>query len=375
MGDAGGLRLRPPAGTVAPNKTGYKMNKRRLGEIEVSDVALGTMTFGHDTPRDEAFDQMDRALDAGITLLDTAEMYPVNPVRAEHHGRTEQIIGAWLADRGTRDRVQIATKISGPNGGHTRGGQGFDPENIAEAVDGSLQRLGTDRIDLYQLHWPKRGSYAFRQNWTYDPRGSSRARVQEHMDGVLTAMKAVVDAGKVRAFGLSNESAWGTMAWLAAAERTGGPRVVAIQNEYSPLYRLYDTDLAELGQKEDVTLLAYSPLAAGLLTGKYAGGTVPAGSRADGDRQTGGKGNLGGRRTDRGIAAAEAWGEMARGLGLDPIHAAIAFVRQRPFPAIPILGATRLAQLDHLIAGLDVQLDAEADEAIDAFHRAHPMPF
>ena len=195
------------------------------------------------------------------------------------------------------------------------------------------------------------------------------------MDGVLTAMKAVVDAGKVRAFGLSNESAWGTMAWLAAAERTGGPRVVAIQNEYSPLYRLYDTDLAELGQKEDVTLLAYSPLAAGLLTGKYAGGTVPAGSRADGDRQTGGKGNLGGRRTDRGIAAAEAWGEMARGLGLDPIHAAIAFVRQRPFPAIPILGATRLAQLDHLIAGLDVQLDAEADEAIDAFHRAHPMPF
>ncbi|KGJ06037.1 aldo/keto reductase [Paracoccus sphaerophysae] len=351
------------------------MDTRKLGGIEVSEICLGTMTFGKDTGRDEAFAQMDRALDAGITFFDTAEMYPVNPAVAETYGQTEQVIGAWLADRGTRDRVRIATKISGPNGGHSRGGQGFEPGNIAAAVDGSLGRLGTDRIDLYQLHWPKRGSYAFRQNWGFDPRGTSKARVQDHMDGILTAMKDIVAAGKVREFGLSNESAWGTMAWLAAADRTGGPRVVSVQNEYGPLYRMYDTDMAEVGQKENVTLLAYSPLAAGLISGKYAGGTLPPGSRAANDVMRDGPGNLGGRRTARADQAVAAWHETARGLGLDPIHMAIAFIRQRPFPAIPIIGATHLDQLDHLIAGLDLRLDAEADKAIDAFHRAHPLPY
>ena len=350
------------------------MKTMKLGGLSVPDVCLGTMTFGKDTTQDDAFAQMDRALDAGLTFFDTAEMYPAPPSAATY-GVTEQVIGAWLADRGTRDRVQIATKISGPNGGHTRDGKGFEPGNIADAVDESLRRLGTDRIDLYQLHWPKRGSYAFRQNWTYDPRGTTKARVQDHMDALVEALAPIVAAGKVREFGLSNESAWGTMGWLAAADRTGGPRVVAVQNEYSPLCRLYDTDMAELGQKEDVTLLAYSPLAAGLLSGKYSGGTIPEVSRAATDKREGGAGNLGGRRTDRGMTAADAWGNMARELGLDPIHMAIAFVRQRPFPAIPIIGATHLDQLDHLIGGLDLRLDDDQLAAIDRFHRAHPMPF
>ena len=347
----------------------------KLGGLSVPDVCLGTMTFGKDTEREEAFAQMDRALDAGLTFFDTAEMYPVNPAVAETYGNTEKIIGAWMTDRGTRDQVQIATKISGPNGGHSRGGQGFEPGNIADAVDGSLKRLGTDRIDLYQLHWPKRGSYAFRQNWTFDPRGTSKARVADHMNGILEALTSLVAAGKLREFGLSNESAWGTMSWLDAAERTSGPRVVSVQNEYGPLYRMYDTDMAEVGQKEDVTLLAYSPLAAGLLTGKYAGGTIPERSRAATDKREGGPGNLGGRMTERGLTAADAWVEMARGLGLDPIHAAVAFVRQRPFPAIPIIGATTPAQLDHLIDGLGVTLDDDALAAIDRFHRAHPLPY
>lgn len=351
------------------------INTRKLGGLVVSDVCLGTMTFGRDTPRAEALALMDRALDAGITFWDTAEMYPVNPATAETYGLTEDIIGEWLASRGHREKVQIATKASGPNGGHTRNGKGFEPDNIAGAVDGSLRRLGTDRIDLYQLHWPKRGSYAFRQNWTFNPGGSSKARVQDHMDGILTALREVVAAGKVREFGLSNESAWGTMSWLASAERTGGPRAVSVQNEYGPLHRLYDTDMAELGHKESVTLLAYSPLAAGLLTGKYAGGAIPQGSRAGNERLRGGEGDLHGRVTARAVAAADAWAEMARGLGLDPVHAAIAFVRQRPFPSIPILGATRAAHLDHLVAGLDVTLNATAAKAIDAFHRAHPLPF
>lgn len=348
---------------------------RKLGGLTVSDICLGTMTFGKDTSQSEAMAQMDRALDAGITFWDTAEMYPVNPATAETFGRTEDLIGEWLSARGRRDEVQIATKISGPNGGQARGGKGFEPDNIAQAVDDSLRRLRTDRIDLYQLHWPKRGSYAFRQNWSFDPSRSSKARVQDHMEGILGALRDVVAAGKVRAFGLSNESAWGTMSWLAAADRTGGPRVASVQNEYGPLHRLYDTDMAEVGHKEGVTLLAYSPLAAGLLTGKYSGGTIPPDSRAGTGMQRGEDGRLGGRRTARAIAAADAWVKMARDLGLDPIHAAIAFVRQRPFPSIPIVGATRMAHLDHLIAGLDLRLDAEAMRAIDAFHRAHPLPF
>lgn len=348
---------------------------RKLGALTVSDVCLGTMTFGRDTPQDEAFAQMDRALDAGITFWDTAEMYPVNPAVAETYGRTEEIIGAWLASRGRREELQIATKASGPNGGHTRDGRGFQPDTIAQAVEDSLRRLGTDRVELYQLHWPLRGSYAFRQNWNFDPSRTSKARVQDHMEGILSALRDLVAAGKVREFGLSNESAWGTMSWLAAADRTGGPRVISMQNEYGPLCRLYDTDMAEVGQKEGVTLLAYSPLAAGLLTGKYSAGALPADSRAGHDRERGGKGDLGGRRTDRGIAAADAWGQMARGRGLDPIHAAIAFVRQRPFPTIPIIGATRMAHLDHLLAGLDLTLDADTLAAIDSFHRAHPLPY
>ncbi|WP_134724954.1 aldo/keto reductase [Paracoccus luteus] len=353
------------------------MDTRDLGGLTVTEICLGTMTFGHDTDRAAAFAQMDRALDAGITFWDTAEMYPVNPATAEAYGLTETIIGEYLASRGARGRVQIATKASGKGGGgrFSRGNAGFGADAVAQAVDGSLRRLGTDRIDLYQLHWPERGSYAFRQNWRFDPRGTPAARVRDHMDGVLTSLRDLVAAGKVGRFGLSNETAWGMMQWMAAAERTGGPAPVSIQNEYSALCRLYDTDLAELGEKEGITLLAYSPLAAGLLSGKYAGGATPASSRAAGDVTHGGPGDLGGRRTANAAAAVDAWLRLAGELGHDPVQMAIAFVRQRPFPAIPIIGATTPAQLDHLIAGLTLRLDRGALAAIDRFHRDHPLPY
>ncbi len=320
------------------------MKTRKLGGLTVSEICLGTMTFGTGTSQDDAHAQMDRAVDAGLTFWDTAEMYPVNPTTAETHGLSERFIGNWLQRTGRRDQVQIATKASGKggNGRFSRNDAGFDPDVIDDAVDGSLARLGVDCIDLYQLHWPRRGSYAFRQNWTYDPRTSSKARVQDHVEGMIEALKRIVAAGKVREFGLSNETAWGTMAWLSAAERLDGPRVVSVQNEYSALARLYDTDMAEVSQKEDMALLAFSPLAAGLLTGKYAGGATPAGSRAAGDLAHGGAGDLGGRRTERALAAVDAWAALAREVGLDPVHMAIAFVRQRPYPVIPIIGATTL---------------------------------
>lgn len=351
------------------------MQRMKLGDsgVSVSGLCLGTMTFGSQTAAAEAHAQMDRALDAGVSFLDTAEMYPVNPVRRETVGRSEQIVGDWLAARGNRDRVQIATKVTGPSG--TVRAEGYDGAILRQTVDASLQRLRTDRIDLYQLHWPLRGSYAFRQNWRYDPSKQDRAATLAHMADVLEAAADLHRAGKIRAFGLSNESAWGTARWIDTAERLGAPRVVAIQNEYSALYRAFDTDLAELAVNERVTLLAYSPLAAGLLTGKYQDGAVPEASRAAVDRAHGGPGDLGGRRTDRAIAAVAAWSTLAAELGLDPIHMAIAFIRQRPFPAIPIIGATDRAQLDHLLAGLDLVLSDEALRRIDRLHRAHPQPY
>ena len=351
------------------------MQSMTLGDsdVSVSTICLGTMTFGNQTSPDVAHRQMDRALDAGITFLDTAEMYPVNPVRRETVGRSEEIIGDWLAARGGRDGIQIATKAAGP--GDILRRQGYDGKILRQTIDDSLARLKTDYIDLYQLHWPVRGSYAFRQNWDYDPGQQDKARTLDHMADVLGALAQARDAGKIRAFGLSNESAWGTARWIDTAARLGAPRVVTIQNEYSLLNRLFDTDLAELAVNEDVTLLAYSPLAAGLLSGKYLRGAEPAGSRAAVDRSHGGKGNLGGRRTRRAEEAVAAWHKLAAELRIDPIHAAISFTRQRPFAIIPIIGATDLAQLDHILAGLDLRLSEDALQRIAQFHRDHPMPY
>ncbi|KGJ05717.1 Predicted oxidoreductase [Paracoccus halophilus] len=351
------------------------MQSMTLGDsgVSVSDICLGTMTFGNQTGVGDANRQMDKALDAGITFLDTAEMYPVNPVRRETVGRSEEIVGDWLSARGGRDGIRIATKVSGP--GDTVRREGYDGQIIRRTIEDSLRRLKTDYIDLYQLHWPVRGSYAFRQNWNYDPSHQDSARTLEHMADVLGAIDEAHRAGKIRAFGLSNESAWGTARWIDTAMRLGAPRVVSIQNEYSVLYRQYDTDLAELGVNENVVLLAYSPLAGGLLTGKYLRGAEPPGSRAAVDRAAGGQGNIGGRRTRRAEEAVTAWHKLAAELRLDPIHAAIAFTRQRPFPVIPIIGATSSPQLDHLLAGLNLRLTDEALARISQFHRDHPWPY
>jgi aryl-alcohol dehydrogenase-like predicted oxidoreductase len=346
------------------------MNMNRLGrtDIMVSDLCLGSMTWGTQSSEAEAHGQIDRALEAGINFVDTAEMYPVNPVSAETCGRTEEIIGTWNA-KGGRDRMILATKHSGSGMKHVRDGEPISSKTISSTLEGSLKRLQTDNVDLYQFHWPNRGSYMFRQNWTYDPSGQNRADTLAHIEDTLGALQREVDKGRIRAFGLSNESAWGTAQWLAGAEGGQGPRVATIQNEYSLLCRMYDTDLAELSVNEDVGLLSFSPLAVGLLTGKYQEGAVPAGSRKELVP------GLGGRASERVFKAVEAYLEIAADHGLDPVHMAIAWCRSRPFMASVIFGATRMSQLDHVIDGLDIRLSDEVLSQIDEAHRLHPMPY
>ncbi len=346
-----------------------KMNKLAGGTLEVSELCLGTMTWGSQNTEAEGHAQIDMALDHGINFIDTAEMYPVNPVRAETVGRTEEIVGSWNEKTGRRGDYVLATKVSGDSGA-IRGGEGYSGANIASTVEASLKRLKTDVIDIYQLHWPMRGSYHFRQSWRYDPSRQNREETLDHMRGVLEAMKEVVATGKVCHFGLSNETAWGTAMWLKLAREMGAPEVVTIQNEYSLLCRLYDTDLAELSANEDVKLLAYSPLATGVLTGKYHGGTVvPEGSRLSIN------GDLGGRVTPRIWPAAEAYLEIAARYGIDPVHMALRWAADRPFMGSVIFGATSVEHLARSLGTADVTLPDEVVAEINAAHKAHPLPY
>ncbi|MGR3270830.1 aldo/keto reductase [Thalassococcus profundi] len=345
-----------------------KMNPLGRTGLSVSELCLGTMTFGTQTDEAEAHAQMDRALEAGINFLDCAEMYPVNPMTAETVGLSEEILGRWFARTGRRDEWIVATKHSGA-GSVARGGEPISADSIPRCIEASLKRLQTDVIDLYQFHWPNRGSYMFRKNWSFDPSGQDRAETVRHMHDCLGALQREVERGTIRHFGLSNESAWGTAMWLRIAEEKGGPRVASIQNEYSLMCRLADTDLAELMVNEDVSLLPFSPLAAGLLTGKYQDGALPEGSRMALN------GDLGGRKGPRAFEAVAAYHKVAAEFGIDPVHMALAWSARRPFVASSIFGATTLAQLDHLLPAAEVTLSDELISALDAAHKAHPMPY
>ena len=346
-----------------------KMNPLGRTGIEVSELCLGTMTYGTQTPEDEAHSQIEQALAAGVNFIDTAEMYPVNPIAKEHVGRSEEIIGNWFAASGRRAEVVLATKHSGEGLMAVREGAPISAKTIAETIEGSLRRLRTDYIDLYQFHWPNRGSYMFRQNWSYDPSQQDRSAVLENMAECLCALQEAQQAGKIRAFGLSNESAWGTAQWLRLAEEGGGPRVASIQNEYSLLCRMFDTDLAELSHHEDVGLLAFSPLGTGLLTGKYQGGALPEGSRKTINPE------LGGRHSPRVYDAVAAYLQIAARHGLDPVQMALAWCRTRPFMTSAIFGATRLEQMERILASVNLELPKEVLAEIDQAHRAYPMPY
>lgn len=346
-----------------------KMNPLGRTGINVSNLCLGTMTYSTQTPEKDAFLQMDTALDHGVNFFDTAEMYPVNPKLAETTGNTERVIGNWFQTSGRRQEVVLATKHSGEGFSGARNGAPITAKTIPVVVEENLARLKTDYIDLYQFHWPNRGSYMFRKNWTYDPTTQSKEETLDNMAECLEALQKLVDQGKIRAFGLSNESAWGAAQWLRLSEDRGLPRVASIQNEYSLLCRLYDTDLAELSHNEDVGLLAFSPLATGFLTGKYQGDAMPKGSR-----MTYGEG-MGGRNTQRVRPAAAAYLDIAQRHGIDPVHLALAFCTSRPFMASAIFGATTQPQVENILRGADTELSDEVLSEIDQAHRAHPMPF
>ncbi|MGL5012355.1 MAG: aldo/keto reductase [Paracoccaceae bacterium] len=346
------------------------MQSRRLGHtgLTVSALCLGTMTWGTQNTESEGHAQADMALERGVNFWDTAEMYPVNPVSAETVGDTEAIIGTWFAARGGRDRVVLATKVTGAGMGAVRNGAAITGASLRVAVEGSLKRLQTDYIDLYQLHWPNRGSYHFRQLWGYKPKSDAKA-VAAHMADVLGVAAALQAEGKVRHFGLSNESVWGAAKWLQMADAMGAPRMMTVQNEYSLLCRHFDSDWAELAAMEDMPLLAFSPLATGLLSGKYAGDVTPEGTRRVKSP------DLGGRVTARVFPAVAAYLGVAARHGVDPCQMAIAWCLTRPFPVIPIFGATTLAQLQTNLGAADLVLPADLLAEIDAVHRAHPQPY
>ena len=340
------------------------MTLRTIDGKEVSKICLGTMTWGQQNTEAEAHEQISYALDRGINMLDAAEMYPVPP-RAETQGRTEEYIGTWFKKTGLRDKYILATKAAGPNPEfhYLRGGPRFTREQLMEAVDGSLRRLQTDCIDLYQLHWPDRYTNFFGQRGYFH-----REQPETPIDETLRALQELVAAGKIKTIGLSNETPWGTMKFLELADREGLPRVESIQNPYGLLNRTYEIAMAEVSHREDVGLLAYSPLGMGLLTGKYRHGAKPEGSRmAVFERFT----RYDGAET---LEATEQYLQLADEHGLNPTHMALAFVNTRPFVLSNIIGATSMEQLKMNIDSLDVTLSKDVLKGIEAIQQRLPNP-
>jgi len=346
------------------------MKVKALGQsgLTVSEICLGSMTWGSQNSAAEGHAQLDYAVGEGVNFIDTAEMYPTTPRRAETTGLTEEILGDWLKDRADRDALVVATKITGEGNKDLRGGRRVDGAMIREALEGSLRRLKTDYVDLYQLHWPNRGSYHFRKNWTFDPTGQRPGHIDEEIVDMLSAVAGLQQEGKLRAFGLSNESAWGTMKFLEMSRRHGLPRVASIQNEYSLICRLFDLDMAEVAIHENIGLMAFSPLAAGGLSGKYLDGDIPAGSRRSMQPE------LNGRYVPRAEAVIALYAQVARKHGLDLAQMALAFALSRPFMTSVIVGATSMAQLKTDIAAKDVVLDDDVRADIQAVYRDNPIP-
>ena len=344
------------------------MDYRQLGRthVKVSAIALGTMTWGEQNTQDEAFAQIEYAKNAGINFIDTAEMYPVPP-KAETYASTERYIGNWFKSRGDRADWVLASKIAGPGNGidYIRDGQlKHNRTHIVQALDASLKRLQTDWIDLYQLHWPERSTNFFGQlGYKHNP--------DEHFtafEETLEVLDEQVKAGKIRHIGLSNETPWGTMKFLQLAQSHDWPRAVSIQNPYNLLNRSFEVGLAEIAIREQCGLLAYSPLAFGMLSGKYDGGARPPKGRLSLYSRFSRYSN------PQSVAASARYVALAREHGLDPAQMALAYVTQQPFVTSNIIGATTMEQLISNIDSVNVKLSDEVLTGIEAIHKDQPNP-
>ena len=346
------------------------MKYKQLGQsgITVSQICLGSMTWGTQNSESEAHQQLDCAIGEGVNFIDTAELYPTTPRSPDTTGLTEQLIGSWLKQRADRDKIVVATKITGEGNKDIRNGERVNGAMIREALEGSLKRLQTDIIDLYQLHWPNRGSYHFRQYWKYNPGDNQPGDMDQEIADLLGEVGKLEQEGKLRAFGLSNESAWGTMKFLQASDNYNLPRIASIQNEYSLICRIFDLDLAEVSMCENVGLMAFSPLAAGSLSGKYLDGNIPAGSR--GSMQP----SLNGRYVAQAKKAIALYRQVARKHDIDPAQMALAFCLTRPFMMSVIIGATSMEQLKSNLAAGKLELSEQILGDIQTVYRDYPLP-
>ena len=334
--------------------------------IKVSKICLGTMTWGNQNTQEEAFEQMDYALEQGVNFFDTAELYPV-PATAATYADTERIIGNWFAKTGNREKVVLASKIAG--GGdytaHIRNG-GLSKENIKEAIEGSLKRLQTDYLDLYQLHWPNRGVNVF---GTRDfPTNTAKGEAENYLE-ILETLNEYVKNGTIKSIGLSNETPWGTMKYLQTAAANNLVKPVTIQNSYSLIHRGYEVGMSEVSMRENIGLLAYSPLAQGVLSGKYLDGKSPEGSR----------GNLFPRFIARymgngSLEAVKKYEAIANKAGITLSELSLAFINQLPFVTSNIIGATKMSQLKENINSIHINLSDEIIDEINAVHAEIPNP-
>lgn len=335
-------------------------------DVKVSKICLGTMTWGKQNTEAEGFEQMDYALEQGVNFFDTAELYSV-PATPETYGATEKIIGNWFKKTGNRDKVVLASKIAGGGAytAHIRSGK-FGRKNITEAVEGSLKRLQTDYIDLYQLHWPDRGVNCFGvRDYPYK---TSTKEAENHLE-ILETLNDLIKEGKIKHVGLSNETPWGTMKYLQTAEQHNLPRMLTIQNSYSLIHRGYEYGMSEVSLREDIGLLVYSPLAQGVLSGKYLNGGQPEGAR----------GTLFPRfiaryMTDGAQKAVAEYLKIAKKNGLTLSELSLAYVNQLPFVTSNIIGATKMDQLKENINSINIELSEEVLKDIEAVHAAIPNP-
>lgn len=345
------------------------MKYKTLGttDLKVSLICLGSMNWGEQNTEKDAHEQLSYAIDQGVNFIDTAEVYPVPP-HAESTGRTETYIGTWLQKRKKRDDLIIASKVVSKtqNAWMRNGTARPDKKNIKLAIEGSLKRLQTDYLDLYQIHWPDRNTNFFgKRAYQHDPQDKPVA-----IEETLEAMADLVKAGKIRHIGISNETAWGIMEYFRVSEKNKLPRIQSIQNPYSLLMREYETSLAEISIRENLSLLVYSPLAHGVLTGKYLNGKIPKGSRFDYSK---------GRNIERYNhkyvqKPVQAYVKLAKKHGLDPAKLALAFVNSREFVTSNIIGATSIEQLKVDISSVDVKLSEEILSEIEEIHKEFPNP-